>query len=417
MAEDAQRPLSLPAMRRLATGLLLVMVLLYLVARAQEQADVHFAWGFVRAFAEAAMIGGLADWFAVTAIFRRPLGLPIPHTAVIPKNQGRIADALGAFIADNFLQPDLVRARVAERDLAGGLARFLADPDHSARLARGAVSAIPPLLDTLDDETVAAFLRRQAVERGREARVSPGAGRILRALTEQGRHHPVVDAGLAEAWKALAINEPEIRARVRERTAPLWRLIKLDKQSADAIVGALADTLRAAATDPGHPLRVQATEALHRFARNLEHDPALQARVEAIKDDLLAHPAVQAYLDGVWGAAKAQLRADCLDPDSRLAGALAEALTALGRGLLEEAPVREALNERLRGAIVDLAGRHGPDVARIVSETVRGWDAKTVVDKLEQNVGRDLQYIRVSGTLIGGAVGLALHAVSLALKG
>ena len=403
-----QPPASLVRMRRWANGLLLAMTLLYLASHTLGTDTL--VWGYVRAFAEAAMVGALADWFAVTAIFRRPLGLPIPHTAVIPRNQGRIADALGAFIAENFLAPDLVEQRVARQDMALALGSWLSGPEQTARVADGIVSAIPAVLDTLDDETVAEFLRKQTSTRFITAQLAPTIGNVLEALAAQGRHQALLDAALEEGWKWLEAHEDDIRARVRERTGWFWRLLTIDAQASDAMIGALEDLLGEAARDPDHALRRRVNEIVAKFADDLKRDPVMHGRIETWARDLLSHPAVSEALDAAWGHIKESLRKDCQSADSQLRAWVMEALRRFGDGLTEDETLRHALNDRLRALVVDLAARHGTDVSRLVSETIRGWDADTVVRKLEYNVGRDLQFIRLNGTIIGGLVGLVLHA-------
>lgn len=401
-------------MRGFATALLALVAIIFVVAKGQETG--HPAWGFVRAFAEAALVGGLADWFAVTALFRRPLGLPIPHTAVIPRSQGRIADALAAFIVDNFLAPDLVAERLKDKDLAAGVAGWLADEDNAARIADAVTLSAPGVLDALDDAAVASFLRRQAESLGKEARAAPAAGRIVRLLTEQGRHQALIDAALKEAWRWLAENEAGIRARVRDRTAWLWRMMSVDSKAADALIHAIEETLKDASKATDHPIRTRITDGLHNFADRLATSDDLQRQVEAIKDDVLSHPATQAYLEGVWAAAKLAVRRDAdKGADSELRRTVTGALVGLGQGLMADADARDAINVRLRGVLVDLSGRHGKDVAGLVSDTIRSWDSATLTDKLEQNVGRDLQYIRINGTLIGGLVGVFLHTATLLL--
>ncbi len=409
VAGAAERePESLVRMRRLANGLLLAMTLLYVTAHVFGSDTI--IWGYVLAFAEAAMVGALADWFAVTAIFRRPLGLPIPHTAVIPRNQGRIADALGTFIAENFLAPDLVEQRVAKQDMALALGAWLSGPDQTARVADGIVSAIPAVLDTLDDETVAEFLRKQSSTRFITAQLAPTIGNLLEALAAQGRHQALLDAALEEGWKWLEDNQDQIRARVRERTNWLWRFLTVDAQAADAMIGALEDLLTEAARDPNHALRIRVNDIVARFADDLKNDPVTHGRIEAWARDLLAHPAVSDAIEAAWGHIKESLRKDCQSEESQIRAWVVEALRRFGEGLTEDATLRGALNDRLRGLVVDLAARHGQDVSRLVSDTIRGWDADTVVQKLEHNVGRDLQFIRLNGTIIGGLVGVALHA-------
>ncbi len=411
---DPYEPPGLIRMRRLATGLLLAMTVLFVASHLWAPAADPWleVWGYVRAFAEASMVGGLADWFAVSAIFRRPLGLPIPHTAVIPRNQTRIADAVGRFIADNFLKPNLVSERVKDKDLSEGLGKWLADPAQSGVIAGELVSAIPTLLDTLDDDTVARFLRQQAEEAAQGTRVAPAFGSVLEALAEQGRHQALLDTGLAEGFRLLQEHQGLIRVKVRERSGWLMRFAGVDQKAADAMIFALEDLIEDAAQDPDHPLRGRITELISRFARDLQNDPALQERISAWLREAAAHPTVAGAVGAGWTEFKTALRRDCASPDGRLRGWLVDALTNLGAGLLREPAVRDALNLRIRALLVDLADRHGEDVARLVSETIRGWDTRTIVAKLETNVGQDLQFIRLNGTIIGGLVGLALHAGS-----
>jgi uncharacterized membrane-anchored protein YjiN (DUF445 family) len=399
-------------MRRIANGLLLAIMGLFVFSHMWEPAgqdwDMH--WRFVRAFAEAAMVGGLADWFAVTAIFRRPLGLPIPHTAVIPNNQDRIADAVGRFIADNFLKPELVAERVKDKDLSEALAKWLAAPSQSSALAGGLVQAVPALLDALDDETVSAFLRQQAAEAAEGASVAPAFGSVLEALAEQGRHQAILDALLKQGYRLLEQNKDMIRERIRGRSGWLMRFVSADRKVADTVINAVNDLLFEVASDPRHPLRGQLNDMVMKFADDLRDDPVLQARVGAWVREAAAHPTVAGAVEAGWAEFKTALRRDCAAPDGRLRTWLESALVNLGAGLMREPGVRAALNARLRSLLVELAARHGEDVARLVSETIRRWDSKTIVEKLESNVGRDLQYIRLNGTIIGGLVGLVLHA-------
>jgi uncharacterized membrane-anchored protein YjiN (DUF445 family) len=404
-------PARLIRMRRLANGLLGLIMLLFIFSHIWEPPgqDWDMAWRFVRAFAEAAMVGGLADWFAVTAIFRRPLGLPIPHTAVIPNNQDRIADAVGRFIADNFLKPSLVAERVKDKDLSAALGKWLAEPAQSNSLAGGLVSAVPNLLDALDDETVANFLRQQAAVAAEGASVAPAFGSVLEALAEQGRHQVILDTLLTQGYRLLEENQELIRDRIRNRSGWLMRFVSADRKVADSVINAVNDLLYEVAADRNHPLRHRLNEMVAEFADNLRNDPALQARVGAWIQEAATHPSVTNAVEAGWVAFKDALRRDCMSPNGRVRNWLQNALTNLGAGLMSEPTVRAALNTRLKALLVELAARHGEDVAKLVSETIRKWDSQTIVDKLEMNVGRDLQYIRLNGTIIGGLVGLVLH--------
>lgn len=403
---------SLATMRLIAGGLLVLMASIFVLALSrQDQAPV---WGYVRAFAEAALVGGLADWFAVTAIFRRPLGLPIPHTAVIPRSKERIAQALGEFVAVNFLAPDVIGARLSHQDLASALGRQLADPATARRVANGIIDALPAIVDLLDDEVVSEFMRRQLTEFSRDERLSTALGRGIKLLTEHGRHQPVLDAALAEGWRALGEHEPAIRAQVRARTSWVWRIISLDARASDALIGAIEDTLHQVAEQPDHPARQRITALIQKFSDDLQHSPELRVQMERMIGDILAHPSVATYLAEVWQAMKQSLS----DVETQTAArtTLAAGIERFGAALLEDQAVIETLNRRLRALLTEVAGRHNRDVGALISETIRSWDTATVVEKLEQNVGADLQYIRINGTIIGGLIGLAIHQTTLWLK-
>lgn len=405
---------AMQAMRLGATALLLVMVVIFVIASAKTHE--HWGWGYVRAFAEAAMVGGLADWFAVTAIFRRPLGLPIPHTAIIARSKDRIADTVGNFIAENLLAPANVAIRLQRQDITAALARQIIEPAQARRLADSVVKAIPAVLDTFDEKAITEFLRKQSAALAAEGRASSSVGALLDILTEQGRHQPLVEAALQEAWRALAANEQVIRTKVRDKTSFLWRLISVDSKAADAMIGALDSLLRDAIADPHHPARLKITAMLENLADELRSSPEMRAKVERLTEEMLAHPAVGDFISGAWGGFKDALRAQALDPNSNLQGVVAGAFIRMGEDLLEDDVTRETLNVRLRVLCTALAERHGRDVSLLATETIKSWDAETIVSKLEQNVGRDLQYIRISGTIIGGLVGLVIHTAAIWLN-
>jgi uncharacterized membrane-anchored protein YjiN (DUF445 family) len=411
-AAKTPEPAGLTRMRRWATGLLLAMTVLFVVSHVwrPEGETARWLWGYVRAFAEASMVGGLADWFAVSAIFRRPLGLPIPHTAVIPRNKDRIGEAVGRFIADNFLQPELVAERVKTIDLSEGIGKWLADPVQSEPVAGELVSGIPMLIDALDDDTVAGFLRSQAAEAAQGTQVAPAFGSVLEALAEQGRHQALLDTALKQGFRLLQEYQGLIRVKVRERSGWLARLAGVDSKASEAIIRSLEDLVYDIARDPHHPIRESINEIVAKFAHDLRNDPVMQARIGGWIKDAAAHPTVAGVVEAGWGEFKSALRRDCEDPNGRLREWLAGAMTNMGAGLLRDVEVREALNVRIRALLVDLADRHGNDVAKLVAETIRAWDTRTIVEKLEANVGKDLQFIRINGTVIGGLVGLALHA-------
>ncbi|WP_440980199.1 DUF445 domain-containing protein [Sphingomonas pseudosanguinis] len=397
-------------MRVVATGLLVTMAALFLLARYLQ--PIHPAWGFVRAFAEAAMVGGLADWFAVTALFRHPLGLPIPHTAIVPRNKDRIGDTLANFLRTNFLIPRVVARRMNRLDVAGAAGRWLAQPpQEGGRIRRGASRLFAEMLTAFDPQRLGGMVKAGIGSRLRATEVSPILGQLLKAAIAEGRHVPLMESVIRWAGQALAANEPVVRAMVHERAGAILRWTGLDETVADKLIDGLDKLLHDMADDPDHPIRLKIEEGLDRLAWDLQYDPDMRARVEAMKADLIANPAMQRWLDGLWEQAREGLLRLARDPEAVTAGKLGETLRQLGQTLQSDPRLAATINRFVRRAVVGIAADYGDGIVRLVSETVRGWDADTVTSRLENAVGRDLQYIRINGTLVGGSVGLVLHVV------
>lgn len=402
-------------MKRVATGMLLAMAAVYLLARAFV--DLHPAVGFVKAFAEAAMVGGLADWFAVTALFRHPLGLPIPHTAIIPRNKNRIGETLAQFLKDNFLTPAVVARRMRHMDVAAAAGRFLADPDHggAGRLREGASRLLADILEALDDDRLGGMAKGAIASRIRALEVSPLLGQSLEAAMADGRHVPLLDGIINRASLIVASNEEIIRDMVHERAGRILRWTGLDENVADALITGLNKLLYDMADFPDHPLRIRVNEMLADLGYDLQHDPEMQAKVARWKEEIVDNPAMQRWIDGLWQQARTALLRAARDPDKAMAGKFGEALRQLGKTLQQDDALRDTINRFARRATVGATASYGDNIVRLVSDTVRGWDASRVTERVENAVGRDLQYIRINGTLVGGLVGLGLHAVDVLL--
>lgn len=402
--------MTLARMQTIATGLLVAMALIFLAARAAE--SMHPALGFLRAFAEAGMVGALADWFAVVALFRHPLGLPIPHTAIIARNKDRIGGGLAKFVAENFLASDVIAARLAATDLAGALARWLADPVHRELFASRTTRFVPSILAALDDQDIRGLVHDAFARRLARIELAPLAGEILEVLAAHERHQPLVDDLLLQASTLIKDYEPDIRDRVRENTAWLWQRFGVDEKVSDKLIAAVEATLEELAADPAHAWRAKIDDAVRRFARELKESPQRRAEGEALKAKLLAHPALVQYLGAVWSDLRAELIADAARPDSTIKARLGEIAESIAEYVLGDDTVRRKLNRMLRAVLVELIDSRRDEVAQLIAETVRKWDAETLSAKIEAEVGKDLQYIRINGTVIGGLVGLVLHAVS-----
>jgi uncharacterized membrane-anchored protein YjiN (DUF445 family) len=401
-------------MRIVATAMLLAMAALFIAARVVG--PVHPVVGFVQAFAEAAMVGGLADWFAVTALFRHPLGLPIPHTAIIPRNKDRIGDTLAIFLRDNFLTPAVVARRMGGLDVAAAAGRFLTSPSASdGRLRQGASRLVADMLEALDQERLGGMVKGAIAQRLRAINVAPLVGQAIEAAMRDGRHGPVLDGFIRWADKALEANDHLIRQIVHDRAGKVMRWTGLDENLANAILNGLRKMLTEMAEDPEHSLRLKAEEGMRKLAFDLQFDLEMQAKVATVRDEIVDNPAMQRWIDGLWEQGRAGLLRAARDPGAAMAGRLGEALRQLGGTLQSDARLRALINRFVRRAAVGATASYGDAIVTLVSETVRGWDAGTVTSRLENAVGRDLQYIRINGTLVGGLVGLVIHAIDVTL--
>src|SRR4051812_17495973 len=395
-------------MKVVATGLLVVMAAVFAITRALQPA--HPWLGYIKAFAEAAMVGGLADWFAVTALFRHPLGLPIPHTAIIPRNKDRIGEALASFIRENFLIPSVVARRMQQLDIAAAAGRFLQTPaGEGTRIRAGASRLIADVFESLDDERLGGIVKGAISSRLRSMEVSPLLGHALASAINEDRHVPMLEAAIRWTARALDANEPLIREMVHKKANWVLKLAGLDAKLADAIIDGLRKLTVEMSTDPAHPLRVKVEEALAKLPKDLQTRPETRERVEAMKEQLLDNKSVSLWLDTIWQKGREAVIRAARNPDAVLAGKLGEILKTMGATLETDSRIRAALNQFARRAAVGMAASYGSAIVRLVSDTIRGWDARTVTARLEAAVGRDLQYIRINGTIVGGLVGLILH--------
>jgi len=402
-------------MRRAATGLLVAMAGLFALAR--SQLGTHPAWDWVLSFSEAAMVGGLADWFAVTALFRHPLGLPIPHTAIIPENKDRIADSMARFLQSNFLIPVVVARRMRAMNLARALGDFLARPgaDQVSRIRGGAGELIAEVLDSLDPERLGGQVKAGLLHQLERLEVSPLLGQMLAGAIADKRHLPLLESLIRWAGLTLEDNEAMVRKIIHDQANAVVRWTGLDERLANSVLDGLYRLLAEVLVDPEHPLRRKVEEGLENLASDLQQDEDLRARVEAMKRDLLANAALGTWWTGVWERMRLSLIASARDPQGGLAGPFSSMLGELGQALREDPGLQRQVNRFARRTTVGVATRYGGQIVQLVSETVKRWDARTVTDRIENAVGRDLQFIRVNGTLVGGLVGLALHLLNALL--
>ena len=401
-------------MRRTATGMIVLMAALFLLSG--RYLGMHPAWGYVHAFAEAAMVGGLADWFAVTALFRRPLGLPIPHTAIIPENKDRIADTMAQFLRENFLTPAVVGRRLGAMNLAQAVGSYLADPRaaRDSRIRAGAGELAIEVLESLDPERLGTQVRAGIKSQLDKLDIAPLLGGMLQAMIADGRHRPLIDKIIRWAGLVLEDNEVLVRDMVHRRANAVLRFTGLDERLANSVIDGLYKLLAEVLVEPDHPLRDKIEEGLVELAKGLREDPEMRERVERMKRELLTNPAIAEWWQGVWERLRGNLIASIRRQGGTGMSYLGETLGELGAALRDDPRLQRQVNRFARRTAVGIADRYGDQIVRLVSETVRRWDARTLTDRVESAVGRDLQFIRINGTLVGGLVGLVLHAVSMA---
>ena len=394
--------------RMLATGLLVAMAVVFLVATLLLPR--YPLLSFVAAFAEAAMVGALADWFAVTALFRSPLGLPIPHTAIIPRNKDRIGDSLSDFLEHNFITREIIREELRAIDFAGAAAVWLARPENSRALSRQVVRSVPSLLRAVEDEDVRLFIQRRLTAALENTQFAPAAAGILSVLVAGNHHQALFNHMIGVAASALEHNKDYIRWKIHENS-PRWLPKAVDDRVYLRLLNALQSTLDEM-RDEDSEWRLRFQRVTDDFITQLRTSPEYEARLDALLSDVLGHPLVRNYTLDVWHDIKARLEADAASPDSHLAARLEQTFSAFSNELLREERVQKKLNQWIRLFATEAIVSRRETIADLVARVIRKWDAQTMSRKLELHVGRDLQYIRINGTLVGGLVGLVLHAVS-----
>jgi len=404
--EEAQRQQRLRAMKWRATGLLVVMAVAFVLVTVFGDAS---GWtGYLQAAVAASLVGGIADWFAVTAVFRHPLGVPIPHTAVIIERKDKFGQTLGAFVQENFLSPDTMSARLREAHIAERLGAWLADREHAEVVAQHAADVAVELADTMREEDVQDVLHEQ-LRRGLEnVPLAPLAGKALLAATEEGRHQELLDVVLRGAGRFLDENRETLRTRFEQET-PWWVPSAIDNRIFDRLLDGMCSFFDRVNTDTGHELRSRLDDWIRDVADRLQHSPEYRERGEQLKFELLDHPQLRQWLASLWIDAKAALRSQAADPDSELRARLTDAIVAAGRRVSGDPALAGKVDDVVEWGIRYVGENFHAEIAGLVSGTLARWDAEETSRKLELLLGPDLQFIRINGTVVGGLVGLAIH--------
>jgi uncharacterized membrane-anchored protein YjiN (DUF445 family) len=407
-----ERMQSLRRMKRVATGMLIGAAAVFAVC--VIVGDGHGLWGYVQAAAEASMVGGLADWFAVTALFRHPLGIPIPHTAIIPRKKDQIGSALATFVQQNFLTESVVGERLAAAQVTRRFGEWLAEPRHAARIADEAGSALNGLANVIRDDEVRDAVAHFADRKLREVQLAPLLARVLDTVRESGQHQAALTAGLKGLMRFLDDNQALFRDRLSEES-PDWVPNWVDDRVFARLFLGLQSFLADVTAQPDHELRRQFDRYLREYAVALRTDPEKAATIEKAKVDLLERPDVREWLSGLWAYLKRAILAGAVDPNSDLRRTVASLTVQVGTTLRDDPNLQATVDKSLQRLVGHVLARYSDDIAELISGTVARWDAADTGRRLELQVGRDLQFIRINGTVVGALVGVIIYAVSQVL--
>ncbi|WP_432479499.1 DUF445 domain-containing protein [Nocardioides sp. GXQ0305] len=408
-AADAVRRRGLRRMRTVAVGLLLLAAVVYLLTRGQDG-----FLGFVNAGAEASMVGAIADWFAVTALFKHPLGVPIPHTALVPKRKDDLGRSLQEFFGENFLQESIIRERVAAAEVSRRVGEWLVRPEHARRVVDEVSEVVGLGLAKVTDDHVADLVESVLVPRFREEPIAPLLGSFVVEAVRDDLHHGVVDLALEELHRWLVANPDTVQEVLSER-APWWAPPRLN----DAVTGRIhLEAVRWIADirdDPLHHARTALDSMLAQLGQDLLFDPDTQSRAEAMKNRLLDHPQFTATGVSLWKALRSAMVGALRDPDGALRSRFEDELVRFAERLVADADLRRRLDGLAADGAVFVVDRYGEEITTVITHTIERWDGQEAARRIELHVGRDLQFIRINGTIVGGLVGVLIHAVSVLL--
>ncbi|MFF5971747.1 DUF445 domain-containing protein [Streptomyces sp. NPDC012769] len=415
-AADEEKSRGVRRMKAFAASLLGFVAVVYALATWAKSADAGAWAGYVAAAAEAGMVGALADWFAVTALFRRPLGLPIPHTAIIPTKKDQLGASLGTFVGENFLSADVVRGRLRGFAIASRLGTWLADPAHADRVTSELAAALRGALTVLRDSDVQAIVGEAITRRAEAAEIGPGLGKTLERVVSDGAHHRAVDLVCARAHDWLVTHGDSVMEAV-QGGAPGWTPRFVDRRVGERVYKELLRFVTEMRDMPAHPARGAIDRFLRDFAADLQADTDTRARVERLKSELLARPEIQDVIASAWSSVRALILAAAEDDRSQLRRRARASLISLGTRLSEDARLQAKVEGWAEDAAAYVVTTYRAEITSLITDTIAGWDATQTSKKIEANIGRDLQFIRINGTVVGALAGLLIYTVSHALGG
>lgn len=415
---EAQRRRTLRNHKAFVTGLLVVAAIIFLWCSwyASQPGETPGWVGYVRAAAEAGMIGGLADWFAVTALFRHPMGIKIPHTAIIPRKKDQLGGALSSFVGENFLNSELITEKVGKAHIPERAGQWLAEPENAEKVSREVGKLTANAIGALDPKDAEAVINAAVIEKLAEPEWGPPAGRMLAQLIEDGKTEPIVD-GVVKWVHQKALGSEEMIVGLVDQRKPVWAPAFVHNLIGERVYRELVKFTTDVANDPEHEARKSIRNFLVDLAEDLQHDPTMIQRVEGWKADLMNSRSMQSAAGTIWASTSASVIEAARDPESILRQKIIELCITWGNRIQEDEKLRASLDRRISGAAAFLAENYSGEVTAIISETVERWDAREASEKIELMVGKDLQFIRLNGTLVGALAGLAIYTVTHLLFG
>lgn len=409
---DAERLRNLRRMKAVALGFLIGATVIFLACRWAQVGGGAPVWvGYAGAAAEAGMVGALADWFAVTALFRHPLGLKIPHTAIIKRKKDQLGEGLGAFVRENFLSPEVVETKLRDAEIASRLGKWLAEPEHAARVAVEASTVLRVGVEMLNDEHVQNAIDRTIVKRLAEPQWGPPVGRVLTQLLAENRQEALIQLLCDRAFE-WALNAGPTIERVVLRDSPTWSPKFVDQLVGDRIHRELMDFTDKVRRDPNHELRQSATRFLFEFASDLQSDPSTIAKAESVKDQLMERDEVTRAAETAWKTLKRLVLEGVDDPSSALRERIADSVVSIGESLRDDADLRDKVDGWILRGAQHLVTQYGGEATTLITDTIERWDAEEASRRIELHVGRDLQFIRINGTVVGALAGLVIYATA-----
>ena len=408
---DAERSRGLRRMKAVALGFLIGATVIFILCR-WSLADGGPPWiGYVSAAAEAGMVGAMADWFAVTALFRHPLGLKIPHTAIIKRKKDQLGEGLGSFVRENFLSAQVVETKLRDADVAGRVGKWLSEPEHAARVAAEGATVMRVVVELLNDDDVQQAIDRTIIKRIAEPQWGPPAGRLLASLLAENRQEALIQLLCDRAFE-WSLNAGETIERVVTRDSPTWSPHFVDLLVGDRIHRELMDFTDKVRRNPNHELRLSATRFLFEFADDLQNDSATIARAEAVKEQLMARDEVAHAAETAWKTLKRYVLEGVDDPTSALRSRIADSVVRIGESLRDDVELRNKVDNWVVRGAQHLVAQYGAEITTIITDTIERWDADEASRRIELHVGRDLQFIRINGTVVGSLAGLIIYTVA-----